>query len=272
MIIDEQVRIATVERIARYTIGIAVEKNSCIGTGTFVLVGGEKFILTAGHVLGESKPGDLRFWTRPSAPIKEKPAAEVEISEVGGFTLGVQLPIVDIWQDKTSDIAAMKLAPSFIPPEAVDVFDVRYSHEFMGWEDKKLGGLSLLLFGFPIGNSKEVFVERNRSFRFLGCAEYLSEYSVDLNGAAWSGLSSQHSKSRDFVFKYQGVRGGLAPHGFSGGGVWVLGDSGDRTVWRPDPILIGVVHSYAPRAGLLIAAKLPTFVEAHLAPHGANGA
>jgi hypothetical protein len=176
----------------------------------------------------------------------------------------VQLPIVEILKDPRSDIAALKLDSSFVLPEAVEAYDVRKSHEFMNWEDEKLGGLSLVLFGFPVGNSREVAVHANRPFRFLGCASHLSEYSLDINNTAWSRLSSQHSKSKDFVFKYHGLLDDLEPHGFSGGAVWALGDDPNAAIWRPDPILVGVVHHYARTVGLLIAAKLPTFIEAHI--------
>jgi hypothetical protein len=268
--IGDHFRLATLELIARYTVGIAVENNRAVGTGTLVLLGGERFILTAAHVVGDSRPEDIRFWMRPSKPMQEKAAADTTNSEIGGFSLGVKLPIIEIWKDPRTDIAALKLDSLFVLPEAVEVYDVRKSHEFINWKDEKLDGLSLVLFGFPVGNSREVAVDGNRSFRFLGCASHLSEYSLDLNNTAWSRLSSQHSKSKDFVFKYHGILDDIGPQGFSGGAVWALGDDPSATIWRPDPILIGVVHHYAPIAGLLIAAKLPTFIEAQIVPPEAS--
>jgi hypothetical protein len=271
MTIDEQFRIATEERIARYVVGIAVEKNAGIGTGTLVLVGGQRYILTAEHVIGESKQDDIRFWLRPPAAIRQKAAADAEISEIGEGTFGDRLPIVEIWKDKTIDIAAMRLDSSWVPPEAVEVYDVRKSLEFMRWDDAKLDGLSLVLFGFPEGNSKELFTEGNRSFRFLGCASYLTEYSVELNKTAWSNFSSERSPAKEFVFKYHSILSDIEPHGFSGGAVWVLGDNPNRKIWQPDPILIGGVHHYMRRSGVLVAAKLPTFIAAELMPAVGSG-
>lgn len=266
--ISSQYRRATEEKIARYTVGIAVERNTGIGTGTLVLVGEDRFVLTAAHVIEGSNPAEIRFWLRPPKPMVEKAAADTQNSEIGGFTLGEQLPIADIWFDPKNDVAAIKLDAAFALPEAAELYDTRRSYEFMSWEDKKLDGLSLVLFGFPIANSREVFIESNRSFRFLGCATHLSEYSLDLNKTAWSGLSSKYSPSKDFVFKYHGSDD-LTPQGFSGGGVWVLAESPERAVWRPEPILIGLVHHYAPKAGLLIASKLPAFVEVQIGPPAA---
>jgi hypothetical protein len=264
--LSDHFRLATLELIARYTVGIVVENNTGVGTGTLAFIGGERFILTAAHVVGDSNPEDIRFWMRPSKPIQEKAAADTTASEVGGFTLGVRLPIVEILKNPITDIAALKLDSSFVLPEAVEVYDVRKSHEFMSWEDEKLDGLSLVLFGFPVANSREVAVDGNRSFRFLGCASHLSEYSLDLNNTAWSRLPSRHSKSKDFVFKYHGFLDDLAPHGFSGGAIWVLGDNPNAAIWRPDPIFIGVVHHYASISDLLIAAKLTAVIEAQSVP------
>ena len=176
--ISDHFRLATLELIARYTVGIAVENNTGIGTGTLVLIGGERFILTAAHVIGQSNPNDIRFWMRPARALREKAAANTTNAEIGGFSLGVHLPIVEILKDSRTDIAALKLDSSFVLQEAVEVYDVRKSHEFMNWEDRKLDGLSLVLFGFPVGNSREIAVDGNRSFRFLGCASHLSERCV----------------------------------------------------------------------------------------------
>ena len=248
--ISDHFRLATLERIARYTVGIAVENNTGVGTGTLVQIDRERFILTAAHVVGDSNSEEIRFWMRPPGPIQERAAADTTNSEIGGFTLGVQLPIIQILKNPEADFAALKLDSSFVLSEGTEAYDVRKSQEFMKWEDAKLGGLSLVLFGFPVGNSKEVAVHGNRTFRFLGCASHLSRYSLDLNNTAWSRLSSKHSKSRDFAFKYHEPLDDLEPHGFSGGAVWALGDAPNATIWRPDPILIGVVHHYARIAGL----------------------
>jgi len=154
--INNQFRLATLELIARYTVGIAVENNSGIGTGTLLLIAGEKFILTAAHVVGDSNLEEIRFWMRPPKPIQERAAVDTTNSEIGGFSLGVQLPIVDILKNLGTDIAALKLDSSFVLPKAVEAYDVRKSHQFMNWDDGKLDGLSPVLFGFPVANSREV--------------------------------------------------------------------------------------------------------------------
>ena len=64
--LNQQHRKANIERIASYTVGIASERNTGIGTGTLALLDGQRFILTAKHVLGTSKPDELRFSASPT--------------------------------------------------------------------------------------------------------------------------------------------------------------------------------------------------------------
>src|SRR5271154_5860074 len=63
---------ATIETVASFTVGVAANDNTEIGTGTLVSFDGQKFILTAKHVIQNAKDEELRFWLRPPAPIIEK--------------------------------------------------------------------------------------------------------------------------------------------------------------------------------------------------------
>jgi S1-C subfamily serine protease len=60
--INEQLRLATLERIASYTVGTTVEKNTGIGSGTFVTDGTDRYFLTAAHVIDgdDNSPGSMR--------------------------------------------------------------------------------------------------------------------------------------------------------------------------------------------------------------------
>jgi len=60
--VNEQLRLATLERIASYTVGIAVEKNRGIGTGTLVTDETDCYILTAAHVIPGADTGAARFF------------------------------------------------------------------------------------------------------------------------------------------------------------------------------------------------------------------
>ena len=263
--LDQQHRKASIERIASHTVGIASDRNTGVGTGTLVLLDGQKFILTARHVLGESTPDELRFWLRPPSAMRDKAAKDTTNEEVGGFTIGVKLPIVDAQLDKMRDVAALRLDPNYILPEGPEFYDMRRSIPLMNWDEQELEGLTLLMFGFPSDNSREVAIEGNRRFMFMGCAEHMSNYSADLNARIWARLSSQFSREKDFVFTYNGDTEEYKPRGFSGCGVWVLGETPNAPVWTPDPIMVGIVHNWVPKLEMLIALKLPAFIQAERA-------
>src|SRR5579859_3931974 len=93
--LNQQHRKANFERIASHTVGIASDQNAGIGTGTLVLLDGQKFILTAKHVLGTSALDQLRFWLRPPVAMCDKAAKDTANEEIRSFTLGETLPIVD---------------------------------------------------------------------------------------------------------------------------------------------------------------------------------
>jgi hypothetical protein len=263
--LSQQHRKANIERIASHTVGIASDRNTGVGTGTLALLDGQKFILTAKHVLGESTPDELRFWLRPPTAMRDKAAKNTTNEEVGGFTIGVRMPIVDAQLDEVRDVAALRLDPKYILPEGPEFYDMRRSVPLMRWDEQELDELTLLMFGFPIDNSREVTTEGNRKFMFTGCAEHMSNYSTDLNTKAWARLSSRFSRGKDFVFTYNGDAEEYKPHGFSGSGVWVLGETPNAPVWTPDPIMVGIVHSWVRKLGMLIALKLPAFIEAERA-------
>lgn len=263
--LNQQHRKANIERIASHTVGIASEQNKGVGTGTLVLLDGQKFVLTAKHVLGKSKPDELRFWLRPPAAMRDKAAKDTTDEEVGGFTMGEKLPIVDAQHDEIRDVAALRLDPNYELDEGPEFYDMRRSVPIMKWDERELDGLSLLMFGFPIDNSREVTTEGGRKFMFMGCAEHLSNYSAELNTKIWARVSSKFSQDKDFAFKYNGGAEEYRPPGFSGCGVWLLGETPNAPIWTPDPIMIGIVHNWLPQSGNLLALKLPAFIEAERA-------
>ena len=258
--IDEQFRLAVFERISRHTVGISTDNNTGVGTGSLISSNGERYILTAAHVIAKSTPDTLRFWLRSAAPIREKAAILTTNEEVGAYTAGITIPFVDMTQDHATDIAVLRIDHSFQLPDGSAFYDISSSHEFASWPEKSMDGLSLFMFGFPTDNSRLVQVEGCRAFHFLGCASLISEYSVDLNLSAWKKLSSSVSSAKHFVFKYGTYDKGIGPHGFSGAGIWIVADNPSRLVWNAEPILIGVSHKSFPISGLIAATKLPSII------------
>jgi len=258
--INEQLRLAVVEKLASYTVGIAVSKNTQIGTGTLVTDGTGRYILTAEHVIKGADVSDIRFFLRPNTALKEKAAIETTNEEVGRMTVGAAIPIVEIRTDPAADIAILTIDDSFVLPDGAEFYHLAKSYEFALWPDDRLDDTSILIYGFPVANSRPITTIGNNTFCFLGTASMISRYSMTLNSTAFKSLSSDVSSEKDFLITYTGVGDGIHPGGFSGCGVWVPTDSRGNQVWSADPLLIGVVHSYFAKSQLIAATKLPSVV------------
>jgi hypothetical protein len=258
-VMNEQLRRATTERISSYTVGIAAEKNTLMGTGTLITDGILKFILTAAHVVQGVDIDGVKFWLKPNAALIEKAASEATLKDVGSLTVGTSIPIVEALTDPVQDIAILRIANEWKVPEGAEVYHIGRSFEFASWPEQQLDGISILMFGFPVANSKPLHTVGNNTFRFLGAASMLSGYSAKTNAEKFKGLSGV-SADKNFLFDYTGVGDNIEPHGFSGCGVWIPTDTQGRKVWTSDPILIGVTKSYFRKPNLVCATKLPAIV------------
>jgi hypothetical protein len=246
-----------IDRIACHTVGIAVEKNTGVGTGTLVATADAHLVITAAHVIKDADVQNIRFWCRPDAPIREKTARDVTREEMGRLTAGEIFPIEAIVSDDGADIAAIKIASSFKLPKPSQFYLVAASNVFANWSESELDGLSLLYFGFPVANSQSLRQVGDRAFRYIGCAHGISSYDRSLNHDVWKNLtlSSFYSPEKDFFLKYSFSRENIDPEGFSGCGVWI-GNASGGSIWSAEPLMIGMIHSYLPRKILLAAAKM----------------
>jgi hypothetical protein len=80
--LNDNVHTATIERIACYTVGIAVEGTSVVATGTLIADGEERYVLTAAHVIEGVEPAKIFIWSRPAVPITERAARDVTDAEI----------------------------------------------------------------------------------------------------------------------------------------------------------------------------------------------
>lgn len=265
-VLNEQLKLATLERIAGYTVGIAVNENTGVGTGTLVTDGKDRLILTAAHVIEGTEMSGTRFWLRPNAAMIEKAAILTTDKEVGRMTAGATIPIVETRIDSKTDIAILRIDDSFVLPEGPEVYPLNRSFEFASWPDTALDGISTLIFGFPTANSRPIRTIGNNTTCFLGLASMFSRYSTALNIDGFRKLPyDEVSSEKDFLLDYTGIgRDGagndMDPHGFSGCGAWVSADTEGTLLWKSDPILIGVVHRYFRKSNVLAATKLPSIV------------
>jgi hypothetical protein len=254
--INHQQRLAIVERVACHTVGIAVENNTAVGTGTLISSGQEHLVVTAEHVIKGVDVGNIRFWCRPPAPIVEKAAKDLTQSEIGRLTRGQVFPIEAIVTDSKADLAAIKIANDFKLPEPNQFYQLDESRPFIGWPEDEIEGLSMVYFGFPIGNSLQLGAVNDRAFHFVGCAHGICDYDRKLNADEWKNLPSSIFPDKDFLIKYNLSQENIAPYGFSGCGVWVGSVSPSSLIWSSDPVLLGTIHTYFPKKSLLVAAKV----------------
>ena len=242
--INAQQRLALVERIACYTVGVAGNENTCIGTGTLVTIDQQHLVITAEHVLKGVDVRSIRFWCRPPAPIIEKAAKDLSRSEIGRLTAGQNFPIETIITDPDADLAAIKLFSDFKLPEPCEFYSLDKSRQLARWPLENLDGLSLIYFGFPVDNSTSAGDCRRKDCHFLGRAHGVCHYDKALNTQPWKNLPYSISPEKDFLLKYNLSQENIAPFGFSGCGVWVGSENPESLVWGSEPLLIGTIHSY----------------------------
>jgi Trypsin-like peptidase domain len=266
--INEHSRLATLERIAKYTVGIAVHENRGIGTGTFVTDGKGHYILTAAHVIDGADVTAAHFFIRPDKALIEKPAIETTSDEVGSTTVGINIPIIGVARDPDLDVAILTIDPSFVLPEPAEFYQLAKSHDFATWPEEKLDDVSLHIFGFPTANARPIEATEHGTLYFLGAASMLVRYSASLNETGFKTLNHTVSKEKDFLFEYTGMREGIHPRGFSGCGAWVVMSKQGARVWSIEPLLVGVVHSYFSRSKVLAATKLPRIIRFELNESG----
>jgi len=256
--INAQQRIALVERISTYTVGIALHANTCIGTGTLVEFDRQRLVITAEHVIADAGGvKNIRFWCRPPGPVIEKAAKDLCPSEIGRLTAGQTFPIETIVGESATDLAAIRLPSDFELPASTsnEFYVLDKSRQLAGWPEEEMDGLSLLYFGFPQANSLPLQKVGNREFHFLGCAHNACHYDKTLNTQGWTSLPSSFSPDKDFLLKYNLSEEKLNPVGFSGCGVWVGSEDPKSLVWDSEPLLVGVIHHHHP-SSVLIATKV----------------
>jgi hypothetical protein len=253
--IDKQKFAAIVERIAAFSVGIAVNDNTAVGTGTLVASGTKRLVLTAEHVVGDADPAKIRFWCKPPSPLIQKRASEVTQTELTKLTSGRLFPIESVATDPNADLAVLSLDPEFKPPGSSEFYNFSLSHS-LAHPSADLEGVSLLCFGFPVANSKEITRSGQHAYSFLGCACHACYYESELNKNLWNRIPSAFSPDSNLILRYRKSEEWFEPQGFSGCGVWVATEAPKDLLWKAEPILAGVVHHHMKKLEVLIASRL----------------
>jgi hypothetical protein len=241
---DKAEYLAFQERLASHTIGILTDGGRGVGTGTLASFNGHRVILTAHHVIKDNPISKLRFSFRPEGNLEEVPMQHVPLP-------GRQIPLLSgaliestsVVTDEANDVTALVLHEEYQIGGAAAVY---------GPLQQPMGnipdGTSVLLLGFPVGNSINVAP----NIKAVGAVSDHMRYDSKLNEKKY--LPSSFDPESQFLLEYEWAKDGLLPHGFSGAGLWCSRNS-NTPVWTPNPFLIGVVTSYLKRSNLLVAAN-----------------
>jgi hypothetical protein len=237
--------LAFTERISCHTVGILMQGRAGVGTGTLLAYDRKRLVLTASHNLDVVDISDLRFYFRPEGSMQERSVRDDrgirhQVLSTGDRLIFRGEPV----RDKKNDIAALVLEPGQKPIGAATFNDVTELKEYPIRD-----GNSIVILGFPVANSAEIVP----GARVLGTTSDHGRYDSTRNSIA--GLPSAYDPDDQFLLNYTRIEDDLAPHGFSGAAAWVNRDATD-VVWKPNPVLAGVVTGYLSKLKLLVVAQL----------------
>ena len=229
--VERETYMACNEAIVRSLVGIAINQNQNIGTGTFVSFAGKQFVLTANHVIDNIDLSECRFFVPPPTPLIEHSMRSGLPKEFGLPSPGEFLSIGSaILRDVPNDIAALPLLSTTLIPDYIRFFPIESAI------DPK-DGLSVMVVGFPVANSAELGRSPGHEFRALGLTSEHGLYSA--SAQATRTLHSSFDPDRHFVLEYTRDSDGIAPSGFSGAAGWLISTS-NSVFWNPEPILVGI--------------------------------
>jgi hypothetical protein len=231
--LDKAEYMALQESILKSTVGIGIDKNTVIGTGTCVSYGGKNFILTAEHVIRDATSEAIRLFIPPATPLMEHsmrsglPPNSLGGPIVMGDFFETGLPLVDL----DNDIAALPIESTVLFPKHMRFLEME--HVLSQISD----GASMLLLGFPVDNSTVL----GPNAKLLGLTSEHANYSTTLQQN--SHLHSSYDPASHLVVNYTRLDDGIEPFGFSGAGVW-CNFNVETQIWEPKPAFAGVVTSW----------------------------
>lgn len=229
--IDKAEYFAFNEAILRSTVGIAINDNTSIGTGIFVSFRGERFVLTAAHVIQGVSLSKIRYFVPPSTSLRELSMRNVFQFCESAHT-GEAFKIADgAIIDDLNDLAAIPLHPLQSLPSHVHFVPVE------DCLDTIRNGASILIVGFPVANS--ALVENAEGLtRALGITSEHATYREELQTRCAQSLT--YDPEVHFLIEYSRMEDGIRPSGFSGAAAW-CSLSPRSSIWTAVPAFVGVV-------------------------------
>lgn len=236
---DEQEKLALTDAVLQSTVGITgVDEHGhpegIRGTGTLIMIGSRRGVLTAEHLIEGSDPRRLRFMAPDPDPH----------SRLGPIRPVVSVNVLDVYLEKQMDTAFIELADP--------VGDERFtSFRSLPERDPVLpDSWKATMVGYPAAAAKQ-----------------LSSLPINVAVRRWESLpllapdaiepSRMYDPEMHFLLSYEPGES-LRPEGYSGSGLWGWDDP-NGPVWLAKPVYIGmaVAYSHSKRTGgVLIATKL----------------
>jgi hypothetical protein len=233
---------AFVERITWYSLGIiAIDADvsyehrlraDAVGSGTACTWKGQKLILTAEHVIGDTQPDRLAFLLRVDDALNwegmGKPAKIVQ---------RVPLPIETIVRDKKNDLAAIVLRAE-LPTDSRMQF-CELPRQLKRSRNLRSKG-SLILHGFPKDQQYAISERKvsNASIRQLVAQPIILPVKI---APPPTRLLSHYDPARDVLVHYEPPGElNMKPYGFSGAAVWCQRSRQSGPIWTPCPMMFGL--------------------------------
>lgn len=232
------------EAVASHTVGIIGTRDgregAGIGTGAAVTWKGKAIVLTAWHVVSESRQDRIWFLFRPKGTlIRYATGRRPPPSASRDRYLRESIPVQEITKDEKLDIAAIQ-----VPLDIKDQHPIRF-HELCAQSAVPKTGTDVILRGHPSALAQPV----GANFEVFANHEYTT---ITSDPPAGIQATDGH------IFMKWSSAADWDPFGFSGAGVWF--DSGAvvnaTSLWCPKPGLGGIATSYFRKSELMMAVQI----------------
>ena len=233
---------AFIERITWYSMGIVNIRADvdhqyrvmadAIGSGTACTWEGHRLILTAEHVVGDSKPDDLAFLLRVDGALNWEGMGKPE-----KVVPRVKLPIETILRDKKDDLAAIVLNANRLTGSRMQFCEL--PKQLMRRRTLRRKGC-LILHGFPRDRQFAISERKipNAAVNYFAARPIILPAMIAAHPAKT--LSSNYDPDRDVLVNYEPRELGMQPHGFSGAAVWCERLRHSGSIWTASPMMFGL--------------------------------
>lgn len=227
------------EAVAWHTVCLVVDKSQSIGTGSAILWRGRPLILTANHVIKDSRNDDIYFHFRHEGTMMVAPLDEFRSHPKMKYKKKVKIEIGRRHASEDLDLAVMEVQGSISADHPVQFFAIP--------EDAVTpsAGTIVVVEGNPADLKKTVVPGIAASYKIIDWSRIKKNPNFE-----------PFNPETEFVTKFRAKD--IHARGFSGAGVWF--DKPTDGVWHPNLGLAGICTHYYERLKLLSAIRIEHIV------------